>query len=58
MKYKYKGMQEFEGTFLESDTPREKWGFGTEILLIFDQPERLSPEDATSVSDSPNCEYK
>lgn len=33
MKYSYQGIEEFEGLIMESDTPREEWGYGTFITL-------------------------
>lgn len=40
MKYRYEGDGELEGTIIESDVPREEWGYGTEISIS--RAERLS----------------
>jgi len=33
MKYKYDGIQEFQGLVIESDVPKEEWVYGTFVTL-------------------------
>lgn len=58
MNYKYEGIKDFEGYILECDIPLEKWEYGTQVNVNLYQSERLNPEDAKSVCDSLNSEYK
>jgi hypothetical protein len=57
MKYRYEGMDELEETVIESNIPKEEWGYGTEISIS--HAERLSEktyfrnEDGTYPSSEP-----